>query len=224
MKACKLLTVPKGVRVSEVGLEITAKLSYEQWADMMKGVQRANRSMLWVLGDGFVWGENMFGQEFSQAIEDYYSKESARQAMRVSLAIEPGRRLPALSWSHHQAVASLKPKEQDKLLAAAAKHNLSVKVLRQQVENFKAMLKPEKKRDWQEPADSPEIIPASDEEIEESGEQIAVAATRQSNIEFEFKHLIGICKALRAAEKGHDDDDAARLRSALDHFLAEHEA
>jgi hypothetical protein len=29
---------------------------------------------------------------------------------------------------------------------------------------------------------------------------------------------------LRAAEKEHDEQDATRLRSALDHFLAEHEA
>ena len=52
-----LLAVPKGVEVSEIGLKITGRLSYDQWADMMKGIQRAHRSMLWILGDGFVYGE-----------------------------------------------------------------------------------------------------------------------------------------------------------------------
>jgi len=50
------------------------------------------------------------------------------------------------------------------------------------------------------------------------------------SIEFDFRRLLGICKALRLAEKGNlangkkpDHEDALRLRAALDFFIAGHD-
>jgi len=46
----------------------------------------------------------------------------------------------------------------------------------------------------------------------------------------EFNRLLGLCRALRLAEKGNlamrqkpDPEDAARLRSSLDYFIAEYD-
>jgi hypothetical protein len=216
-----LLVIPKGVELTPAGLSITGKLSYGEWADLAGKMQHIYRLIKWRLGDLFVWGQDTFGEEFSQAIEEH-SAESVRNAMWVSSRIEPVRRLTNLSWSHHQAVASLEPKEQDRLLALTVEKELTVGELRKAVQDFKALLRPEKKSDWQEPADPPEIIP-DDEEIE-TGEQIMPAVTQRSSLEFEFKHLLDLCRALRAAEKEHSEDDAVRLRTALDVFIAQHEA
>ena len=45
----------------------------------------------------------------------------------------------------------------------------------------------------------------------------------------DFQHLLELCRALRLAEKGNlatgvkpDPQDAMRLRTALDYFIAEH--
>jgi hypothetical protein len=217
-----LLALPRGVEVTPTGLKITGRLSYDQWAEMMKGLQRAHRSMLWVLGDGFVYGEARFGEAFSQAIEDY-SQESARNAMWVSARVEPVRRITVLSWSHHQQVASLPADEQSKFLQAAVEKKLSVSELRAAVRLFRT---PEpKKIDWQEPADPPEVIASNDgegEEYEEFGEQIFSPSSQRSILESDFKHLFALCRALLVAQRGDlsrgikpSEDDAIRLWTAL---------
>jgi hypothetical protein len=52
-----LLAVPRGVEVTPIGLKITAKLSYSQWSDLVQKLQETHHSILWVLGDAFVYGE-----------------------------------------------------------------------------------------------------------------------------------------------------------------------
>jgi hypothetical protein len=226
-----LLTVPRGVEVTPVELRITGKLSYQQWSQMMKGLQRAHRSMLWVLGDGFVYGEGRFGEAFAQAIEEY-SRESARNAMWVSAMVPPVRRLTDLSWSHHQAVAHLPADEQAKFLKAAVEKNFTVGELRAAV---RLSQDPEPKPDWQEPRDPPDdVIITNDEEpaheYEETREQIVTPIGRANNVEFEFKHLLDLVKALRDAVHGNlaagvepDEGVANRLWAALECFIAEHE-
>lgn len=220
-----LLAIPKGVEVSEIGLKITARLSYDQWADMMKGIQRAHRSMLWILGDGFVYGEGKFGEAFSQAIEDY-SRESARNAMWVSARVDPVRRITALSWSHHQQVASLPADEQDKFLRAAVEKHLSVHELRSAVSLSR---EPEPKIDWQEARDPPDVS-VDGEEYPEVEEQILPASSEWPDVEREFKHLLQLCKALLVAERGDlakgikpDEGQTGRLRESLACFIAKYE-
>jgi len=226
-----LLSIPSGVEVSEIGLKITGRLSYDQWADMMKGIQRAHRSMLWVLGDGFVYGEAKFGEAFSQAIEEY-SRESARNAMWVSSQIPPVRRLTALSWSHHQQVASLPADEQGKFLKSAVEKRLTVHELRAAVRLFRT---PAPKLDWHETGDGPEVVPDPEPEFEEVAEvrHSYAETTEQVRADFtpappvdpekEFRHLFSLVKALRIAERGDDDKTALRLRTSLDFFIARHE-
>jgi hypothetical protein len=189
--------------------------------------------MLWILGDGFVYGEGRFGEMFSQAIEDY-SQESARNAMWVASRIEPVRRLTALSWSHHQQVASLEPREQDRLLALAAERKLSVTELRAAVRLFREPEPP--KPDWQEPADPPEVVTYVSEGEEGNGaptEQPSreeLSQDRENSLLADFQHLLQLCKALLTAERGDlvrglkpNEEEAVRLRTALGFFIAEHD-
>ena len=119
----------------------------------------------------------------------------------------------------------LKPDEQDKFLQAAVEKKLSVHELRAAV---RLLQKPQPKIDWQEPADSPEIPMPETEEYPEVEEQILPC--ERPDIEREFKHLLNLVKALLVAERGNlargskpNEQEAIRLRTALDLFIAEHE-
>jgi hypothetical protein len=231
-----LVAIPDGVEVTAVGLRIKARLSYSQWSNLVGGLQRVHRSILWLIGDAIVWGEDHFSEEFSQAISEY-SRGAQYNAAWVSRKIEISRRRETLSWSHHAEVAMLGRAEQDRFLQEAIDHHWGVHELRAAVRLFR---NPPPKLDFHDVADGPDVVPEEPEfaemesvrpsygpephEYEETGEQIIVAATERSNIEADFVHLLRLCKALRSAEKEQSEVDAARLRAALDVFIASHSA
>jgi hypothetical protein len=232
VKACKnsgrknagfLLDVPHGIELSATGLNVTVKLSYEDWFKLGKTLQIVHRSVLFWIGDWLLFGEQNWGEKFSQAIDATgYSVETLRNAHWVSSRVESVRRNNALTWSHHQQIASLEPCEQDKFLHAAAQNGWGVRELRAAV---RLLREPEKKPDWQEPSDPPEVV-SDDIEYEETGEQIIV---ERSNLEADFRHLLALTKAYRLAEKGDsargidpDPATAIRLATALDFFIANH--
>jgi hypothetical protein len=208
-----LLVVPRGVRVSPVGLEITVKLSYEQWTELMQGLQRAHRSILWLLGDALCWGEDAFGEKFSQVVSEY-ARQTQYNAQWVSRHVEISRRREILPWSHHAEVAMLEPAAQDRFLDAAERNVWGVRELREAVRLSKMIETPKPILDFHDEPERREV-PV---DYEEPGEQIISA--ERPDIEREFHHLLQLCTALRLAEKGNDDDDAARLRAALDVFIS----
>src|SRR5262245_38089988 len=101
-----LMVLPPGVEVTAIGLRITGNLSYQQWHDMMEKLQGLYHSISWVLGDGFVWGEERFGERFSQAIANY-SQQTLYNAHSVAKRVPGYRRTVNLSFSHHAEVAHL---------------------------------------------------------------------------------------------------------------------
>jgi hypothetical protein len=224
-----LLICPPGVAVSPVGLRVATRLSYDQWSDLVGGLQRVHRSILWILGDALCWGQDNFGEEFSQALSEY-SKQTQSNAMWVSRKIEFSRRLETLSWSHHQEIAYLDNKaEQDRFLKEAVKNRWTVQELRQQIRLFR---EPPPKLDWHETSDPPPVVPEDDPEFDamsdvrpsrfypEIPETIGPLA-RPINLEVQYNRIVGIVRAFRAAEKQDNDGEANRQRTAMDFFLAE---
>jgi hypothetical protein len=63
------LAVSRGVEITQTSLTINAPLSYSEWEALGAKLQRAHKSILFLLGDWLLWGERAFNQEFSQAIE-----------------------------------------------------------------------------------------------------------------------------------------------------------
>jgi hypothetical protein len=155
--------------------------------------------------------------------------------MSVAKRVEPYRRTVKLSWSHHAEVAALPGDEQTKFLELAVEKNFKVLELRQAIRLSKVIQPPQPKLDWHEPQDRPEIPltleehyeqapDPPEEEYPEVGEQVT---ERPSQLEFDFKHLVDLCRALRDAVRGNlasgvepDEKTANRLWSALEHFLA----
>jgi hypothetical protein len=226
-----LLAVPQGVEVSPVGLKIRARLSYEQWEDIVGGLQRIHRSILWLIGDALCYGEQRWGEKYSQAIEATgYAVQTLMNAKWVSSQVQFSYRKENLSWTHHLQVAGLEPDEQRRFLQEAVDHDWGVQELRAAVRLFK---EPEPKLDYQEPQDPPEIVPDLEPEFEEMEgvrsqsyypeypERIGDLAPPRVNIEADFIRLLGICRALRIAEKQGNGVEATRQRTAMDFFLAE---
>jgi hypothetical protein len=220
-----LLAIPKGIEVSPVGLKITARLSYEQWEDMVGGLQRIHRSILWLIGDALCYGEQRWGEKYSQAIEATgYAVQTLMNAKWVSSRVEFSYRKENLSWTHHLQVAALEPDEQRRFLQEAVDHDWGVQELRAAVRLFK---EPEPKIDWQEVRDPPDVS-VDGEEYEEVGEQIFQPA--RPNLEADFRHLLQLCKAYLTAEQGDlargikpNEENAIRLRTALEVFISEHD-
>ncbi len=224
-----LMVAPPGVQISPVGLQIKAKLSYSQWSELVGGLQRAHRSILWLLGDALCWGEDTFGEEFSQAISEY-SRGAQYNATWVSRQIEISRRRENLSWSHHAEVAMLDRDEQDRFLQEAIDHGWGVHELRGAVRLFR---NPPPKLDWHETGDVPpgpqpefqEVSELRHSYYTETAEQVRADFTPAPPVDVraEFRHLFGLVRALRIAERGHDDQTAVRLRTSLDIFISQHE-
>ena len=118
-------------KLSPTGWEPPKDLTYEQWEGTGIVFRVFEKATQWALGDWDRIGEQLFGEDASQALDaaDYENK-SFRNMRWVAGKIEMSRRRDNLSWSHHEAVAALPPERQDELLDEAEAEGLSVRALR----------------------------------------------------------------------------------------------
>lgn len=129
------------VRLTEVSLEFEGELTYEEWSETGRGLQRIGRSWQWWVGDWLNRGEQVFGEEYAQEIDlAEWSDATIRGAQWVADRVPPSRRRSALSWSHHDAIAALEPAVQDRLLDSAVANGWSVARLREAVKAYKKEL------------------------------------------------------------------------------------
>ena len=230
-----LVVPPKGVEILPVGLKIKGKLSYEEWADLVQTHQRLHRVILWRLGDLLVWGEDAFGEEFSQVISDY-AKQTQYNAMWVARRVDFSRRREILSWSHHAEVAHLPADEQDKFLELATEKRWKVVELRQAIRLSKV---PEPRLDFHDEPEPPAIPVQAEPEFadmevrpqryypEYPERVVAEVSSEKASADGDLRHLIDLCRALRTAVLGDlsrgvkpDAAAASRYWGALDAFLA----
>jgi len=108
-------------------------LSYERWAALGHTFAQMDRSVGWWLADWILAGEARYGERFAQAVgETGLAEKTIANRLSVARAFPAFRRRDAVSWSHHQTVASLPAPDQDRLLDLAEKSSLSVTALRRE--------------------------------------------------------------------------------------------
>jgi hypothetical protein len=107
-------------------LTLPPGLALETWAAVGATLTRVERAVQWWLGDWWRYGEHHYGEAASQAAPTGFSADTCRKAAWVADRIEPARRRTDVPWSHHDAVASLEPDDQDKLLARAATEGMNL--------------------------------------------------------------------------------------------------
>lgn len=106
-------------------------MSFDHWQKAGQNLQSIARSVNWLVGDWLAYGERQYGETYTQAIEATgLEVQSLMNIASVARRVDPAYRRRELSWSHHEAVASLKPAEQEKWLDEAEQEGLTVKRLR----------------------------------------------------------------------------------------------
>lgn len=105
-----------------------------------EGAIKVTQRSLWMLGDALDFGEEAYGEEYAQAIDNSraainLSVSRIKNVMRLSKQFPAARRRVELTIGHHDAVArrGLDEKQQDKLLQKAVAESLSVAQLRDEV-------------------------------------------------------------------------------------------
>jgi N6-adenosine-specific RNA methylase IME4 len=115
-------------------------LSFERWHDIGARLSKVEGAIQWWLGDWWAHGEHAYGERVAELGEG-----GALAGMNfgtimnygwVASSIETSRRREVLFFNHHEAVASLTSKQQERWLAIAVRDKLTVA-------QFRAML-----RDW----------------------------------------------------------------------------
>lgn len=130
-----LTTAPDACSLIRNGLRITPDVTFEQWAAIGRSLDALGRSLQFAVGDWINFGENHYGEMYSQAVEfttyDYHSLINlAAVARRVPMSL----RKDELSYSHHAAVAYLNNSEtQVQLLDEADQNDWTVRQLRARV-------------------------------------------------------------------------------------------
>lgn len=128
-------------------LIIPKGMPFERWEALGKDLRKAGKGIQFWIGDWIRYGEHEYGQKYAQAIEATGKAEQTLQNyVFVAENVHSSRRreLDVVDFSTHAEVASLPAKEQERILAAAEKEELTVKQVRREVSKAKRKLGREK--------------------------------------------------------------------------------
>ena len=122
------------VLTTRVGLQMPAKMAYDEWERAGRQLADVLDSSSWWLGDWLVYGKKRYPDRYKQAISatalDY---QTLRNYAWVCRRFPIPRRHPALSFQHHAEVASLTPDQQDEWLGKAEALDWSLHALRREL-------------------------------------------------------------------------------------------
>jgi len=138
--------------ITPTGLWLPATMTFEEWAEVGPGLSRIGRSIAWAVGDWLNYGEEKFGEKYSQAASDTgYDPGYLASLAWVARAIEPSRRREKLGWSHHQAVAGLEAAAQTEWLLLSEENGWTREELRDRLASKRKKKKPKNGDDSEEP-------------------------------------------------------------------------
>lgn len=126
--------------LSFLGYDADDKLPREQWVEDGSALVTMDKALRFAIGDWVLFGEQHYGEAHAQAIRvTALSYESINAARWVASRIPEIRRRTNLSWSHHEAVASLDPTLQDELLDRAEREGLDRNQVRELTREVKGL-------------------------------------------------------------------------------------
>ena len=121
-------------RPRRVDLELSADMSFDEWASVGNRIARIHNGAAWALGDWLLFGERRFGERYRSALDaTNLGYQTLRNYAWVARCFAPSRRRERLSFQHHAEVASLPAVEQDLWLHRAEAQGWSRNELRRRV-------------------------------------------------------------------------------------------
>lgn len=160
-------------KVTTVGLNFSGVVPFDTWQDIGPALGRGSRAFSWGIGDWLVYGEKMFPDRYSQAMDSTgLSLGRLRNLTSLANNVALHVRRENLSLSHHEAVIPLPEQIQIEMLDIAEKHDLDRDTLRSLVAEVQAGVGPEDLE-----IDEQEVVfdPASDAEIAEQARHVILA-------------------------------------------------
>jgi hypothetical protein len=119
--------------LSPVGLDLDALkgITYEEWEELGGILGGGSSQFRWAIGDWINFGEQSFSEQFEQAQHALgLSHSTIRSYASVARLIAHVRRRTDVSWSKHEAIATLPPRQQRSWLDRIAKNGMTVEEVR----------------------------------------------------------------------------------------------
>ncbi len=108
------------------GLIVKGEPTIDQWAGIGELIKTLERGVQWIAGDWLAFGEAVYGEMASQAMEGL-AAETLRVYAWTASRVPKENRVGSLSFAHHQHVAALQPHEQSVWLQRAASGDVDTK-------------------------------------------------------------------------------------------------
>ncbi len=122
------------VLTTNVGLQIPAGLTFENWENTGRKLSGIINSSSWWLGDWLIYGKDHYSDRYERGIRAVGLRyQTLRNYAWVSRRFAIDRRRASLSFQHHAEVASLSIAEQEHWLDQCEAHEWSTKQLRKAV-------------------------------------------------------------------------------------------
>ncbi|MGW7264873.1 LmbU family transcriptional regulator [Streptomyces sp. NPDC054842] len=119
------------VLTTKVGLQMPAKMAYDEWERAGRQLADVLDSSSWWLGDWLVYGKDHYTDRYQRGIRAAgLSYQTLRNYAWVSRRFDLTRRRAALSFQHHAELASMPLEEQDVWLDRAEQRQWTTKQLR----------------------------------------------------------------------------------------------
>lgn len=115
----------------KLGITPNGNPTFDQWQEVGHFIQRAGGAVHFWLGDWVNYGEQKWGEMYTQAMEmTGFDYQTLADDKYVASKVPISRRREQLSFSSHREVASLPPEKQEELLDRAIQEGLHSKDLR----------------------------------------------------------------------------------------------
>jgi hypothetical protein len=132
---------PLAAVASEVGIQFDPATTWEEYEEIALSVGRANRGLQWIAGDVAHFGEQKFGEQYAQVLDELgYPIETLGNLKWVCGRFPIDRRRRELTFKHHKAVAGMKPETADLWLDSAVKEKWSGSTLEDNIKNERALM------------------------------------------------------------------------------------
>jgi len=112
----------KKYELEPCGIHVTKPLTFEDWSAMLAWLEAVEVGVQWWIGDAMIYGEQVFGEMYSQALSATgWQLKTIEQYRWVCSKVPFRNRRSDLSFFHHREVADLQEDQQAEWLARAAK-------------------------------------------------------------------------------------------------------
>jgi hypothetical protein len=121
----------KAAGITPVAWVVNAEMDLADWVAAGRNLGAMSRCSQWWLGDWIRYGNTKFGERYARVASiTGYDAQTLMNMVYVASRFDISRRRENLSWSHHEALASLDEHAQEHWLDYASGSKLSVSDLR----------------------------------------------------------------------------------------------